>query len=150
MEEYVFRLTTPELASYFWIAVCVLGAGWLLAVWRLVPLARRAVRARQPGVALAACTLSACPLLIAPTVHSRIYEQSLTVRVAQEEVVATSLFGTYRIRLDRQLGVRRNGDKVVVSDGQEHITLPAGRTWRLQYPFMNTDELLAEILSRSL
>lgn len=148
MNEYVFRLATPDLATYFWIAVCALAAAWPLAMWRLVPLVRRAVRERQPGVALAACVLGACPLLLTPTVETRLYEQSLAIRIGSEEVVESSLLGTHRLSLHRQVSVVRNEDTVVLSDGRDRITVPAGRRWRLQYPFMTTDELVSEILSR--
>ncbi|MEP0766231.1 MAG: hypothetical protein HRF45_06785 [Fimbriimonadia bacterium] len=149
MHEYVFRLAPLDLATYFWVAVCALGAAWPFAIWRLLPLARRAIQARQLGVAIAAWALSVCPLLLTPTVQTRLHEQSLTIRVGATEVVESSLLGTHAISLGGQLDVTRNEDNIVLSDGRDRITLPAGRRWRLQYPFMNTEELVAEILARA-
>ncbi|GMV38077.1 MAG: hypothetical protein AMXMBFR61_25850 [Fimbriimonadales bacterium] len=149
MDEYVFRLAMPDLTAYFWAAVCALGAAWFLAMWHLLPLAGRALRDRQGGLAVAACALSLCPLVLAPSLGARLYEQSLVIRIGPEEVVESSLLGTHRLDLDEKLDVTRNGETVVLSNGRDRIILPAGRRWRLQYPFMNTDELVAEILARA-
>jgi hypothetical protein len=148
-DSYVFRLTQPDLHYMYWVAVGLVALLWPLALWRLLPLARRALLRGQIGCCLSALTVAICPALLGHAVATSLHEDSLRFIIDGRTAEVRSVLGSHWVSLDRPLSFRCGQQEITVSDGVDHFVLPAGRTWRLQYARYETDSLVRELQARS-